>query len=260
MSVIAAIVIGFIAVSLFLTLVWAIQLRTRNAGMVDPVWSWSLGFLGVLFAALGPAPAELRLLLAVLAGLWGLRLGTHLFFRNIGKPEDGRYKRLREDWGDKADRTMFWFFQFQALMALLLAAGFIVVAWRREMPATILVVLAMIIWVISVAGEGLADWQLERFKKHPANKGKVCDTGLWRYSRHPNYFFESLHWFTYVLLAIGSPWVWVALAPPAIMAWLLLKMSGIPITEKHLAQSRPGYADYIRRTSAFIPLPPRKKR
>jgi steroid 5-alpha reductase family enzyme len=259
MSLIPAIVIGFLAVSFFLTIVWAIQLRSRNAGMVDPVWSWSLGFLGVLFAFLGPAPVETRIVLGVLAGLWGLRLGTHLFLRNVGKPEDGRYKRLRDEWGAHADRTMFWFFQFQALMALLLASGFIVVAWRSDAPGTVWTALAVLVWLVSVVGEGVADWQLEQFKKDPANKGKVCSSGLWHYSRHPNYFFESLHWLTYVLLAIGSPWVWVALAPPAIMAWLLLKMSGIPITEKHLAQSRPGYADYIKTTSAFIPWPPNKR-
>lgn len=260
MSLPLAIVIGFVAVSGFLSIVWLIQRRTRNAGMVDPVWSWSLGFLGVLFALLGPAPAGTRLVLGVLAGLWGLRLGTHLFLRNLGKPEDGRYKRLRDEWGAQADRNMFWFFQFQVVMALLLAIGFMVVAWRADAPPAPWVALAVVVWLVSVIGEGIADWQLERFKQDPANKGKVCDTGLWRYSRHPNYFFESLHWFTYVLLAIGSPWVWAALAPPAIMAWLLLKMSGIPITEKHLAQSRPGYADYIARTSAFIPWPPRPRR
>jgi steroid 5-alpha reductase family enzyme len=258
MSIVLALVIGFAAVSLFLTIVWAIQVRTRNAGMVDPVWSWSLGFLGVLFAILGPAPLETRVVLGALAGFWGLRLGTHLFLRNIGKPEDGRYKRLRDDWGTNANRNMFWFFQFQALMALLLSAGFVVVAWRADAPGTLWTALAVVVWLVSVVGEGLADWQLEQFKKNSVNKGKVCSQGLWHYSRHPNYFFESLHWLTYVFLAIGSPWVWVALAPPAIMAWLLLKMSGIPITEKHLAQSRPGYADYIKTTSAFIPWPPKK--
>jgi steroid 5-alpha reductase family enzyme len=258
MSLILAIVIGFFAVSAFLTIVWAIQLRTCNAGMVDPVWSWSLGFLGVLFALLGPAPLQIRVVLGVLAGLWGLRLGTHLFLRNIGKPEDGRYTRFRKEWGTNANRNMFWFFQFQVVMALLLAIGFMVVGWRVDVPAAPLIAIAALIWLISVVGEAVADWQLEQFKKNPANKGKVCSTGLWHYSRHPNYFFECLHWFTYVFLAIGSPWVWAALAPPAIMAWLLLKMSGIPITEKHLAQSRPGYAEYIKTTSAFIPWPPKK--
>ena len=115
----------------------------------------------------------------------------------------------------------------------------------------------MIVWLLSVAGEGMADAQLARFKKIPSNKGRVCREGLWRYSRHPNYFFECLHWFTYLLLAIGSSWWWVGLIAPFVMAFLLLRLSGIPITEAHLAKSRPEYADYMRTTSAFIPWPPR---
>ena len=253
-----AALVGFLSVSCFLSIVWAIQVRTRNAGMVDPVWSWSLGFLGVLYAVLGSAPIQTRILLGVLAGLWGFRLGTHLFLRNLGKPEDGRYQRFRKEWAGNVNRNMFWFFQFQALMALLLAVGFMVVAYRSDSPGTLWTALAVVVWLISVIGEAISDWQLEQFKKNPANKGKVCSQGLWHYSRHPNYFFECLHWFTYAFLAIGSPWVWVALIPAAVMAWLLLKMSGIPITEAHLAKSRPGYADYIRTTSAFIPWPRKK--
>ncbi|GAC1624672.1 MAG: DUF1295 domain-containing protein [Nevskia sp.] len=252
-----AIAAGFASVASFLTIVWAIQLRSRNAGMVDPVWSWSLGFLGVLYALLGTAPVSTRLVLAVLAGVWGLRLGTHLYFRNAGKPEDARYAKFRAEWGAQADRNMFWFFQFQAVMALLLSVGFLVVAYSPAAPSPALVVLAVAIWLLSVVGEGLADRQMERFRGDPANRGKVCNRGLWRYSRHPNYFFESLHWLAYLPLALGSPWWPVALLPAAIMAWLLLKMSGVPILEAHLMKSRPGYAEYVRSTSVFVPWPPK---
>ena len=248
---------GFASVSCFLTIVWAIQLRTRNAGMVDPVWSWSLGFLGVLYAALGPAPDSTRLLLGILAGLWGFRLGTHLYVRNAGKPEDARYAKFREEWGAKANVNMFWFFQFQAVMALLLSIGFLVVAYSPAVTSLSLRALAVAIWLVSVVGEAIADRQMEAFRGNPANKGKVCNSGLWRYSRHPNYFFESLHWIAYVPLALGSPWWPVAIIPAAIMAWLLLKMSGVPILEAHLVKSRPGYADYMRTTSMFVPWPPR---
>ena len=249
---------GFLSVACFLTLVWAIQRQTRNAGMVDPVWSWSLGFLAVWYAVFGAAPLGTRLVLGLLGGLWGLRLGTHLYLRNAGKPEDARYAKFRREWGAHANRNMFWFFQFQAVMAWLLSVGFLVVAYRAEAPALALVVLAIVIWIVSVAGEGIADWQLERFKADPANKGRVCSVGLWHTSRHPNYFFECLHWIAYVPLALGSAWWWATLIPTAIMAWLLLKMSGVPILEAHLVQSRPGYADYMRTTSGFIPWWPKK--
>ena len=242
-----------------LACVWFVQRRTKNAGMVDPMWSWSVGGLAILYAACGTAPGSLRLLLALLGGLWGLRLGAHLFLRNHGKPEDGRYKRLRDEWGGNADRNMFWFFQMQTVFAALLSLSFLVVAWRDEMPALAAIVAAILIWITSIAGEGMADAQLERFKKNPANKARVCRDGLWYYSRHPNYFFECVHWFTYVLLAVGSPWWWVTLIAPAVMAFLLLKLSGIPITEAQTAKTRPEYADYIRTTSAFIPWPPKKE-
>ena len=246
-------------VALALALVWAFQLKSHNANLVDPVWSWSLGALGVCFAASGSAPIVLRAMLAVFAGLWGLRLGTHLFRRNHGKPEDGRYARLREQWGYAADRNLFWFFQVQTVFAALLSLPFVVVAWRDELPPTWAIAAATIVWIVSLVGEAAADALLARFVQDSSNKGRVCRVGLWRYSRHPNYFFECMHWFTYLLLAIGSPWWWIGLISPAVMAFLLLRLSGIPITEAHLARSRPGYADYIRTTSAFIPWPPRRE-
>jgi steroid 5-alpha reductase family enzyme len=252
--------IGFVILSFVFVLVWAVQLRTQNAGMVDPVWSWSLGFLGVLYGVLGTGETTSRVLVALLAGSWGLRLGGHLWLRNYGKPEDGRYRRFREQWGASANRNMFWFFQFQVVLAVLLSLGFIVVAYRTSAPPLWATGAAILVWAASVVGEALADWQLERFKKDPQNRGKVCRAGLWRYSRHPNYFFECLHWPTYILLGIGSPWVALTLVPPAVMWFLLLKVSGIPLTEQQTAKTRPEYADYIRTTSAFIPWPPKAVR
>lgn len=249
---------GFAIVALTLALVWAIQLRTRNAGMVDPVWSWSLGFLAVWYAIFGTAPIETRLLLGILGGLWGFRLGTHLYFRNAGKPEDARYARFRSEWGAAVNFKMFWFFQFQALMAWLLSIGFLVVAYRDGNAAVPLMLLAVLVWLTAVVGESVADAQMEGFRRDSRTRGQVCRRGLWRYSRHPNYFFESLHWLAYVPLAIGSGYWWLAIVPAAIMAWLLLMMSGVPILEAHLMQSRPGYADYVRSTSMFVPWPPKR--
>ena len=258
MSPVSIYVSGVACVALALAVVWLFQLRSHNANMVDPVWSWSLGWLGVFFAAFGSAPPVLRIMLAVLAGLWGFRLGTHLFLRNHGKPEDSRYARFRKEWGAKADRNLFWFFQFQTVFSALLSLPFLVVAWRDDLPPTWAIVAAFVVWIASVAGEAVADAQLARFRRDPANKGKVNRDGLWRYSRHPNYFFECTHWFAYLFLAVGSSWWWVGLVAPAVMAFLLLRLSGIPITEKHMAENRPDYAKYMRTTSAFVPWFPRK--
>jgi steroid 5-alpha reductase family enzyme len=144
------------------------------------------------------------------------------------------------------------------VFAALLSLPFIVVAWRDDLPPVWAIATAFATWIVAVAGEAMADARLERFRKDPANQGRVCRDGLWRYSRHPNYFFECLHWFTYLFLLIGSAWWWVGLIAPAVMAFLLLRLSGIPVTETHLAKSRPEYAEYMRTTSAFIPWPPKE--
>ena len=155
---------------------------------------------------------------------------------------------------------MFWFFQLQVGVSMLLSIAFIVPSYRTEAPAVGWAVLALLIWSVSVAGEAVADRQLRAFKADPANRGRVCRVGLWRYSRHPNYFFECLHWVAYTALSVGTGWAWLTLLPPVLMAWLLLKLSGVPILEAHLAQTRAGYDEYIRTTSALIPWPPKRDR
>ncbi|HEX4896629.1 MAG TPA: DUF1295 domain-containing protein [Solimonas sp.] len=254
MTPLHAFLLSVLIVVLAKSLAWALQLRTRNAGIVDAIWAWTLGGLALLYALAGDAPAELRGLLAGMGGLWGLRLGWHLWQRNHGKPEDWRYARFRAEWGERADFNMFWFFQFQNLFTLALsAAAFLPVAYRDSLPAPGLIALAGGLWLLSVLGEGLADAQMETFRANPANKGRVCREGLWRYSRHPNYFFECLHWCAYLPLALGAPGGLYALIAPAVMAFLLTRLSGMPLLEAEMARRKPGYADYMRSTSALIP-------
>lgn len=242
------------------TFAWWLQLRTRNAGLVDAIWAFTLGSLALVYAALGDAPIMVRIALALMGGAWGIRLGTHLFIRNWGKPEDWRYARFREQWGTRADFNMFWFFQFQNIFTLLLSASaFLPLAYRNGVPPLACLVIAVAIWIASVVGEGIADGQMERFRGNPANKGKVCRDGLWRWSRHPNYFFECLHWVAYVVLAWGMGLWWVTLGAPLVMAFLLMKMSGVPILEAEMMQRKPGYAEYVRKTSALIPWPPSRR-
>lgn len=251
-------VLGTVLLSLLFTLTWLVQLRTRNAGIVDAVWGITLGLLGPLYAAFSTAPDSVRLALAVLPAVWGLRLGLYLWFRNHGKPEDGRYAKLRAEWGERANWKMWQFFQFQVVFSMLLSLGLWSIAQRDTEPPVWVLMLTLAIWLVSVLGEAIADRQLAAFKANPANKGRVCRQGLWRYSRHPNYFFEVLHWVAYIPLAVGAPYGLLVLLPPFVMAFLLLKLSGIPATEAQAARTRPEYAEYIRTTSSFIPWFPKK--
>jgi len=259
MTPLAAFGVGLATAALLLTIVWAIQLVTRNAGLVDVVWSASVGIIAAEYALLSDAPVAARLLMATLALTWSMRLAGYLAQRMRGAPEDSRYAAARESWGRRADVYMLGFFLFQAVVASILSIPFLVIAYMPEAPSLGVALAAMLIWLISVAGEGTADTQLHRFKQKPENRGKVCTEGLWRYSRHPNYFFESLHWVTYVVLAIGAPYWWATLASPVIMAWLLLKVSGIPTIETaDASKKRAGHDEYVRTTSAFVPWPPKK--
>ena len=240
------------------TLAWLWQLRAKNGGLVDVVWAWTLGLIAVFYALAGSAPAGTRLLLGVMGGLWGLRLGTYLYFRNHGKPEDWRYAQFRARWGARANFNMYWFFQFQNIFTLLLSASaFLTVAYRPDDAPAAACWIAAGLWLVSVLGEGLADSQMKAFRNNPANKGRVCRDGLWHWSRHPNYFFECVHWTAYIALAWGAPHAWATLGAPLVMAWLLLKLSGVPLLEKEMIQRKPGYAEYVRTTSALIPWPPK---
>lgn len=238
--------------------VWLIQLITHNAGLVDVVWSASLGVMALEYAVLGSAPQGLRIVMAVLAVGWSGRLAVYLAIRMIGAPEDSRYAALRQKWGTQANLWMLAFFVLQAVIAVVLSLSFWVVATMDVMPPMVCLIAAAIIAAGSVLGEGLADAQLARFKANPANCGWVCARGLWRYSRHPNYFFESLYWVTFIVLAAGASLWWVTLISPVLMAVLLLKISGIPTVEtRSAAGKRKGHDAYVATTSAFIPWPPK---
>ena len=240
------------------TLAWAVQRRLGNAGIVDGFWGWGVGAMAIGFAWAGTAPEATRGLLAVLGGLWGLRLGSYLWRRNWRTAEDFRYAQLRQGWGPRAQPMLWAFFQFQNVFTLLLAGcAFLPVAYRSDAPPPWAVALAVAIWLTAVGGESLADAQLAAFKRRIAPQRRVCDEGLWRYSRHPNYFFECLHWWAYVPLAWGSPAWAITLGAPLVMAVLLNRISGIPLLEGHLADHLPGYRDYLARTPRLIPGKPR---
>ena len=234
---------------------WLWHLRSDNAGWVDVGWALGLCGLAILDGAFGPGDAHRRMLVVGMGGLWGLRLGLHLWRRVGGDShEDGRYQQIRRDWGGNIRFKFFFFFQAQALLDLVLSLPFLLAALDHSPNIHWTVWLGLALWVVSILGEGLADEQLRRFKVDPANGGKTCRAGLWRYSRHPNYFFEWLVWVAFFLLSVASPWGWSALACPMVMLYFLLRVTGIPYTEAQSLRSRPeDYRRYQMETSAFIP-------
>ena len=238
---------------------WLWQRQSGRADWVDFAWSALIGALAVAYALTGDGSFEKRVLVVLVTGSWSFRLAFHLWQRlSAHDTEDGRYQSMREHWGDSANFWLFWFFMVQALVAWLFALPAWVVANDPGAAVDGWVIAGVGFWLLSLAGESVADRQLAAFRADPSNKGKVCKAGLWRYSRHPNYFFEWLHWFSYPLIAVGAPNWWLTLLGPVIMLLFLYRVSGIPYTEKQSLKSRgEAYREYQRTTSAFIPLPPR---
>jgi len=242
-------------------LLYLLARRIDNYGIVDIAWSYAFGALATFYALLGPGWPVRRALVASMAVMWSARLGTHLFIRVMGHHpvEDGRYVQLRKDWAANFTSKMFGFFQMQAVSVVLLAAAFLVAALNPSPVLHPLELAGAALWLLAISGEALADYQLAAFKRNSANQGRVCDAGLWRYSRHPNYFFEWLIWVAYFVFALASPWGWVAIIGPASILYLLLRVTGIPMTEEQSLRSRgDAYRRYQQTTSAFVPWFPTK--
>ncbi|KRB86143.1 hypothetical protein ASE00_05250 [Sphingomonas sp. Root710] len=266
MSAIGSIIIASLIMSAMMAAAWAVQKRSGQSGWADVFWSFAIG-LGGLIAALmtaGTAPLERSWLVAAMVGCWSIRLGFHILARTANATyEDPRYADLRKEWGDKFQARLFGFLQVQALCGVGLVVTVYAAAQRPGPALSTTDYAGLALLILSVIGEGIADRQLRAFTADKANHGKVCDTGLWGWSRHPNYFFEWLGWVAYPVIAIdlsGGWWQgWLALIGPAMMYWLLVHVSGIPPLEAHMLRSRgDAFKDYMARTSAFFPLPPRK--
>ncbi|HWA24221.1 MAG TPA: DUF1295 domain-containing protein [Lacunisphaera sp.] len=234
--------------------------RLDNYGFVDVAWSYAFALLAAGYAAAGNGWAPRRVLLAGLVGAWSLRLGTHLLRRVAAHHpvEDGRYVQLRKDWAGRFGPKMAGFFQLQAGSVVLLGLGFLSPMMNPTPGFHWLEFAGAGLWLVAIAGEALADAQLAAFKRDPANRGRVCAAGLWRLSRHPNYFCEWLVWVAYFVLALASPGGWVAALGPASILYLLLRVTGIPLTEEQAVRSKgDAYRRYQQTTNAFVPWFPR---
>ena len=244
---------------------WWWQKRTNNSGWIDVFWTFGTGAAGAVCALL-PSPGGddvwlRKVVVAALVAVWALRLGVYIAIRvTTTSSEDARYKRLKQEWGAHYHGRMFWFMQIQAPATVLLCLA-ILLAARNPAPALSWTDAAgALILVLAILGEGLADREMKAFKADPANRGKVCDTGLWGISRHPNYLFEAFGWAAYPVIALGGRWnepvAWLAWLGALFMFLLLRFATGVPPLEAAMLASKgEAFADYQRRVPALLPNP-----
>ena len=246
-----------VAVVMFVT--WLVSLAARDASIVDLVWGAAFVVVTAAVGLAGDGASSRRLLLAVLVGVWGLRLSGYLAWRNLGHGEDYRYRAMRQKYGDRFPLiSLVVVFGLQGVLVWVVSLPVQLAADAAE-PSGIglLAWLGIALWALGLGFETIGDAQLSRFKADPANKGQVMDRGLWRYTRHPNYFGDFCVWWgIFAVAAETGPARW-GVVGPLVMSFLLLRVSGVAMLEKTIGKRRPGYAEYVARTSAFFPRPPR---
>lgn len=251
---------GILIIWIASTLMWLLSVRLKNASIVDIFWGFGFVMINAWWFLQGEGNPNRKLLLLILVSIWGLRLTTYIGWRNWGKPEDFRYQQFRKDYG--AERY-WWFSYFQVfllqggLICLIAMPLFAVQASGKMQELYWLDFVAAAVWFIGVFFESVGDWQMARFKANPANKGKVMDRGLWKYTRHPNYFGDAATWWGLGLFAISVGNYWAPIGS-IVMTGLILKVSGVSLLERTLKETKPKYAEYIRKTSSFIPWFPKK--
>lgn len=258
MNFTSAFLISGMIVFVSMTLLWLISLAIKNSSIVDIFWG--IGFIVIawfVFAnALGYLPR--KQLIAILVTIWGLRLAVHIGIRNWGKPEDPRYAK----WRDESGSRWWWisFFKVFLLQGVLMwiISTPIIAAETSGFPAilTPLDMIGVLLWAFGLLFESIGDFQLMHFKADPSNRGKILTAGLWKYTRHPNYFGESVLWWGYYVIALAAS-AWWTIFSPIIMTYLLVKVSGVAMLER-MMKHKPGYEEYIQQTQSFIPWFPKK--
>jgi steroid 5-alpha reductase family enzyme len=251
-----------VTMSLIMAAAWWVQSKSGNSGWVDTIWSFGTGAVALLsvFVAPGGPWHRRQILVAILVACWSLRLGGHIATRTRAITDDPRYRRLITQWGSRAPQEMFWFLQKQAMASVPLVAAVSLAARNPDPSLRLLDVAATVLLVAALLGEGMADRQLRKFRRIHPEATAICDVGLWSCSRHPNYFFEWMAWLAYPLFAIDvagyNPYGWLAVLAPILIYWLLVHVSGIPLLEEHMWQTRgEAFRAYQRMTPAFFPRP-----
>lgn len=259
MVVINTALAGGLAILLMMTALWLLSVRLKDASIVDSFWGPGFGLAALAYLSLGGGWLPRQILITALVLIWGVRLGWHIFRRNHGKGEDYRYQQFRQHYGPE---RYWWvsFFQVFLLQGVLMwvISAPLVMAHASPQPEafTWLDGLGDGVWLIGFAFEVVGDWQLAQFKANPANKGQVLQSGLWRYTRHPNYFGDACVWWGLWLIACNVPWGWLTFFAPLLMTFMLMRISGVSLLEQRMMQ-RPAYRAYAERTSAFFPWPPK---
>ncbi|MEQ1884760.1 MAG: DUF1295 domain-containing protein [Bryobacteraceae bacterium] len=262
MNILVTLLLGTALAASIMLVLWLMHLKTGNAAIVDAGWAGGLAMLGILYASVGDGYWLRRSILMTMTGVWGFRLAGYLLLtRVIGHPEEGRYQELRREWKTYIPAKFLVFFEFQALLCVVLSIPFLAASRHQTSELSLLEWSGVMLWIAAMIGESAADAQLNRFKSDPANKGRTCRVGLWQYSRHPNYFFEWLIWVAYALFALESPYGWWGFLSPALILYFVLRVTGIPATEAQALRTRgEEYRRYQQTTSAFIPWFPKTYR
>lgn len=251
---------GLFIIVMAMLLLWLVSVFLKNASIVDPFWGLGFVIAGVFYFYTTEGLELRKLIVLTLLTVWGLRLSIYLGMRNFGKGEDFRYQQFRKDYGEK---RYWWISFFQVFLlqgillwlisAPLLSAQFYSVGGVLNYFDYV----AIIIWIIGFSFEAGGDYQLARFKSDPNNKGKVLNTGFWKYTRHPNYFGDAAVWWAYGLFSVAAG-SYLPLLSALLMTLLIVKVSGVSLLEKTLKNSKPQYKDYVEKTSAFFPWFPKK--
>lgn len=237
-------------------IVFLIAIKLKNNGIVDVFWSYNFLVIAAIVYFLADGFEPRKMMVCAITTLWSIRLGTYILIRVFGhiKEEEGRYKQLRAEWGNSPNGKWLGFYIMQAVSNVWLAIPFFLIALNKNETVSMLEYIGAALWLVCIIGEGTADLQLSLFKKNPANKGSLCQYGLWNYSRHPNYFFQFMIWVSVFIFALSSPYGWISVICPLSIGFLLFKVTGIPVTEEQAIRSKGElYKEYQRTTSAFIP-------
>jgi steroid 5-alpha reductase family enzyme len=236
---------------------WLVSVRKHDVSIVDSLWPLLFLIAAVTYSVAVPQPGPRTTLLLVLVGLWALRLASYLTWRNWGTPEDRRYQVIRRhNEPHFALKSLYLIFGLQGTLAWIISLP-LLAAIAAPRPITMLDYAGVALWVLGFGFESVGDWQLARFKSAATNGGRVMDQGLWRYTRHPNYFGDCCIWWGFYLIGLAAGGWW-AIVGPLLMSFLLLRVSGVTLLERDISKRRPGYRDYMLRTNAFFPGPPKR--